>query len=222
MKPILFSTPMVQALLNTKPYTWPVKPIYDSKPFKGMTRRVIMSQPDKEDDCINYSTIEGYQTSPDQADVISAQDNKGETIILKPRYKKGDVLWVRETWVKGPTTDYDFYYRADCECQLDNTELVWKPSIFMPRKAARLFLEIKSVRIERLKKITPEDCVNEGGVKKPHYMTYGGEKCLAIHGRYIKEFAELWDSINKKRGYSWESNPWVWVYTFMRVESREG
>ena len=211
-KPIIFSTPMVQAILNTKPGVWPAEAIDPAKPFKSMTRRVMKPQP------IN---------------------NNGEKILsmrsLESRYAVGDILWVRETWNIHPLTKPDNlselgYCSACTACKNINGEYIykasfppsypctqWKPSIFMPRKVARLFLKVKSVRIEKLQKITPEDCVNEGAVKKPHYMTYGGESYLAIHGRYKTEFAKLWDSINAKRGYSWESDPWVYVIEFIRL-----
>ncbi len=89
----------------------------------------------------------------------------------------------------------------------------------MPRVASRLTLDVTGVRVERLQTITSEDCVAEGAVRKPHFMIYGGEKCLCLHSRYRKEFSELWDSINGKRpGCSWEDNPWVWVVEFKKVQ----
>ena len=137
--------------------------------------------------------------------------------------KAGDLLWVRETWCTIDCPHYEPYdchrfpymYRADEHAEQE--AIKWKPSIFMPRKAARLFLEVKSVRVERIQNISPEDAVSEGAVKRPHYIRYGGEPCLAIHKRYREEFAELWDGLNAKCGSSWDSNPWVWVYEFMRV-----
>ena len=72
-----------------------------------------------------------------------------------------------------------------------------------------------------MQSITPEQAVAEGAVKKPHYMKWGGEKCLVIHGRYKKEFSVLWDSSIKPTGralYGWAASPWVWVIEFERCE----
>lgn len=219
MKPIIFSTSMVRALLNTKPYTWPAKPIDPEKPYKCMTRRLVKPQPDPDDDYINGVTVEGFQTALYQADEYWLNTVEGESIQVKPRYEKCDILWVKETFTSD--NQGNFIYKADPMfegCGPGDIGWKWTPSIFMPRKASRIFLEVKSVMVEHLRKITPVDCVNEGSVKKPHYMIYGGDKCLVDHKRYKAEFAKLWDSINAKRGYSWESNPWVWVYEFMRIE----
>ena len=114
-KPILFSTPMVQALLNTKPNVWPAEPIDPGKPFKSMTRRVIKPQPDKEEPNINYCTIEGFQCAP-PGEEIWADTEKGESVQLKPKYEKGDILWVRETWTCKGINDKDLRALISYEC----------------------------------------------------------------------------------------------------------
>jgi len=89
----------------------------------------------------------------------------------------------------------------------------------MPREAARLFLEVKSVRVERLQDITEADAKAEG-VKDLCDICrgcYGGYSCIEYIPIYL--FEKLWDNINAKRGYLWDSNPWVFVYEFMRVEA---
>ncbi len=84
------------------------------------------------------------------------------------------------------------------------------PSIFMPKAAARIWLEVVSVRVERLQDITEEDAVKEG------VKAYGPNNCSGTSARIA--FAELWDSLNEKRGYGWDTSPWVWVVEFRRVE----
>jgi hypothetical protein len=199
-KPILFSSSMVNA-------------IYAGN--KTMTRRVINPQPDKHDPGINFTTKEGYQTSTQNAQEIWAKNSEGESIKLRQPYKKGDVLWVRETWK--PSGEYYLYAADFGNTKKEQAELgPWKPSIFMPYEAARLFLEITSVKIERLQCITAEDAVKEG------LDTSRGDPSGYISKVTDSEFATilfqgLWDALNAKRGYSWESNPWVWVYEFRRI-----
>jgi hypothetical protein len=100
---------------------------------------------------------------------------------------------VRETF----TVNHDkkYIYRADGNCTLK-----WKSPIFMPYDAARIFLRITNVRFERVQEITPEEVKKEG-----------------LPESDICRFAEYWDKLNSKRGYSWESNPWVYVVEFVRI-----
>ncbi|GHT90145.1 hypothetical protein FACS1894137_19510 [Spirochaetia bacterium] len=81
----------------------------------------------------------------------------------------------------------------------------WKSPLYMPRVASRFLLEVKSIKVERLQDISEEDARAEGG---------GGIE----PGEVFFNFGNLWDSINAKRGYSWEMNPWVYVIEFMRVK----
>ena len=148
------------------------------------------------------------------------------------RFRPGDVLYVRETW-KQATGDpagggyalFDTYvYKADGKAKDDYpldglmVEDRWHPSIHMPKEAARLFLRVTGVRLERLQAIKPEECVDEGAVKRPYYTRRGD---LVVVGRYKKEFAQLWDSTVKKSDldrFSWEANPWIWRITFEKYE----
>jgi hypothetical protein len=118
-----------------------------------------------------------------------------------PYGQVGDRLWVRETWLpfeaQGPNA---FLYKADIAL-INLHYLKWQPSIFMPRKASRITLEITNTRVERLHDITGADLLKEGIA---HGM--GG----------FKAYEELWNNINGKK-YPWESNPWVWVIEFRRV-----
>lgn len=120
-----------------------------------------------------------------------------------PYGQPGDLLWVRETWRQAQWKD-GILYRADKARSLGMDEYSdrhkWKPSIFMPRKASRLTLEITDIRMERVQDITTDDAIAEG-IKE----LQGGAKV---------EFHNLWDSINAKRGYGWKANPRVWVVVF--------
>ena len=137
-----------------------------------------------------------------------------------PYGKIGDRLWVRETFALRysilPHRKIEkYFYRADGEYE---GKLKWKPSIFMPRSASRINLEITNVRVERLQEITDTDCLNEGMVmfwkKNPSGIYQYGV------GKHWFDYPDdafqcLWNSINGKD--SWESNPWVWVIEFKRV-----
>jgi len=112
-------------------------------------------------------------------------------------------------------------YRADGEypARLKDTH-VWRPSIFMPRWASRITLNITEVRAERLQDISEEDAIAEG-VTGPHDVWY---PAFRVPGdskpRYSSAksaFTDLWDSINAKRGFGWDTNPWVWAISFERV-----
>lgn len=85
----------------------------------------------------------------------------------------------------------------------------WKPSIHMPRWASRINLEITDIRVERLQEINEEDAKHEG-VKRINAGDFGMET-------WSSAFRNLWDSINSKRGYGWDTNPWVWVIEFKRI-----
>ncbi len=87
--------------------------------------------------------------------------------------------------------------------------MAWKPSIFMPRWASRILLEVTDVRVERVQDIREEDARAD----------CGKEKCCEAEGHgAIVAFHGLWDSINAKRGFGWDVNPWVWVVEFKRIE----
>jgi hypothetical protein len=210
-KPIIFSGPMVQALLNTEPNTWPAEAVDSGKPYKWMTRRVIKPR---------YKPGEaGFELSRQSLN-IRIVDEEGMTVREDgPKYWPGDVLWVRETFTK---TKGDYIYRSDPAFEGLNKgdfSWPWTSPLFLPRKAARLFLEVKAVRIERLQEITEEDANAEGVFpgKCTGCGACSGSDCYDP----IRHFENLWETINAKRGYPWESNPWVWVYEFMRVKRGE-
>ena len=180
-RPIIFSTPMVKAILAGK---------------KTMTRRVIKPK-----------TLDKF---------INLIWNPDENLNLSP-WKVGDVLWVRETWNgirlgNGP----EYWYRADEPEDADTGVLRerWRPSIFMPRAAARLFLKVTSIRVERLQEITEEDAIAEGVLWNRARKINELEKSNNIIDNAEALFMRLWDAINAKRGYGWDLNPWVWIVEF--------
>jgi hypothetical protein len=130
-----------------------------------------------------------------------------------PYGQVGDHLWVRETWQHNPFGG--IVYKAGSGI-IDCGGRGWKPSIFMPRWASRITLEITNVRVERLQDISAPDCVNEG-------INTQGPYDVAIYDEFsshsIAQFAYLWDSINSKK-YPWASNPWVFAIEFKRVENK--
>lgn len=127
----------------------------------------------------------------------------------------GDRLWVRETWAQ-PFAEVEgsngVIYRADGPEYLGFAERRhgwgadgdWRPSIHLPRKFCRLLLDVKAIRVERLNDISEDDCKAEG--------------CVDRGDSASDQFAELWESINGKRGYGWKENPWVWVVEFERAQ----
>ena len=187
-RPILFSTLMVKSLLEGR---------------KTQTRRVVKPQPDKILHGEPYWKLGGFRDA------------------WKPWGIKGDCLWVRETWCPYPEelTGRRWYRATDEKSHSrwrDNSKqpkhlFNWRPSIFMPRWASRITLEITNVRIERLQDITEEDAIKEG-------CAHTGLGVSADEIESAREqFEKLWDSINGKK-FPWDSNPYVWVIEFQRRE----
>lgn len=197
MKPILFNTEMVRAILDGR---------------KTVTRRIV-----------DPKYIQSETAPIKTADGIFHFWCYGE---VKSPYKVGDILYVRETW----STQYDginddngygqYVYKAD-GTKLDNSRgsaSRWYPSIHMPKSAARIFLKVTDVRVERLQDITEEQAKAEG-VSGLCYDVETGEE------RYDMTFFKiLWDSTIKKQDidlYGWDANPFVWVIEFERVEPND-
>ncbi|HEU5276806.1 MAG TPA: hypothetical protein VFU97_24330 [Xanthobacteraceae bacterium] len=128
--------------------------------------------------------------------------------------RAGDRLWVRETWDAPPGTDdrREVAYRADYERDPEGAR--WRPAIHMPRWASRITLDVLEIRVERLHDITEEDAKAEG--VKPFAYDPGGD-CWT-DGKHRTAFSFLWNEINGWNPNSWDSNPWVWVVSFRRVE----
>ena len=184
------------------------------------------------------ATVDGRKTMtrtvvkhPEKIDSYRFKLNFPQINIVDPKlpYRVGDILWVRETWsqldadyraVTGKLDIEDFkgcriVYKADENPEHFN---YWRPSINMPRAAARLFLKVKDIRVERLQDITEQDILAEGTpfdreiYEMPCNIQNAGATYLA--GCFMR----IWDSINAKRGYGWDLNPWVWVIEFERAE----
>jgi hypothetical protein len=193
-KPILFSTAMVQAIRAGQ---------------KTQTRRVIKIDDAPENWKISIAGTSIVRTEPYDAKLS--------------RYAPGDILWVRETWCKHQEyynnganvfPEPHFIFKAD-GVKADK----WRPAIFMPREAARIFLLVKDVRVERLQDITEEDARAEGVLWERARKINQLETSDSIYDNAKALFMRLWDNLNAKRGYGWDTNPWVWVISFERIES---
>jgi hypothetical protein len=210
-RPILFSGPMVRALLNGS---------------KTQTRRVVKQQPDS-DEATGACWVEidgrhqwAWHAGEDE-DILP-----NEQQFFCPYGQPGDRLWVRETFARidGQTrpwieTDYRATYNhGDRLGDTLGIKKRWTPSIHMPRHASRITLEITNVRVERLQDISADDARAEGICYDPgedgvfHIPAIGGCTSDSAVGSYQK----LWQSINGLG--SWSANPWVWVVEFKRVE----
>lgn len=137
-------------------------------------------------------------------------------------FSVGQKLWVKETFkVNEPPSGW--IYRATDEAKLDpRDKRPWKPSIFMPRRASRITLEIESIRAERVQEISEQDAIAEGveswiAVREPGFM-----RCRGIHNDnyHRRQYEDLWESINGKG--SWARSPWVWVIAFRQIGNEEG
>ena len=200
-KPILFNTEMVRAIKEGR---------------KTETRRVIKR------DITNFCDVDT------DGELLDYEDSYGDFINPADlcRYKPGDILYVRETWRKhSPGTDA-FIYRADYPDEY-HRKMGFKPSIHMPKEAARIFLRITKVRVERLQAIKNEQILNEG-IKKEEFDRYIGQMPEKTE-EYVRlchliPWRELWDSTIKKQDlskYGWDANPWVWIIEFERIEVEE-
>lgn len=192
-RPILFSAPMVRALLAGT---------------KTQTRRVITPQPQRYTGATPGTWMYGHRN----LEGLFAEHVFGGCMAKLapcPYGVPGDRLWVRETWrvFGGPEYEYQHdprsvQFRAD-EAAFEQKE--WKPSIFMPRWASRITLEVTDVRVQRVQEISEDDALAEG-------MTCDGD-----HASARDNYETLWNYINEKRGHGWATNPWVWCVSFKRV-----
>lgn len=211
MKQILFNTEMVRAILDGR---------------KTCTRRVIKPQPYGK---CTYPL--GFVTDSTEKKEVGCfgfgiDEYGGSIQYAKPSYQPGDILYVRETWKNAPN---GYYYYEDWQRDDIADVTKWKPSIHMPKEAARIWLKVTDVRVERLQDITPKDAENEG-VGNLFYEDIGyseknyGTEVDPEYGIAKEQFSWLWDSTIKKSDldrYGWEANPWVWIIKFERCDKPE-
>lgn len=199
MKPILFNTEMVQAILEGR---------------KTVTRRTIKDLP-QEAKRIGWVTGSGNAKSYD----VAAFDINGNRRDYKTRYLIGDTLYVRETWQKSPAGTY--LYKTDNNGNLSNGHVYkWKPSIHMPKEAARLFLHVTNVRVERLQDMCLRDFINEGIVIREE--SFNDPENAYYQAKEF--FRELWNSTIKEaelEEYGWDANPYVYAYEFEFISKAE-
>lgn len=217
VKPILFNTEMVRAILDGR---------------KDATRRIVKG-------FIPNDAVWGY-TAFTPKGYISCRgtfaDGYGEKFFKLP-CESGDTLYVRETWCALPVNEAGhmrghsiYYYRADGDLRPEGWRGKWRQSIHTPKEAARIWLKVTDVRVERLQDITPKGAESEG-VGNLFYDDIGyGEKNYGTevdteYGIAKEQFAWLWESTIKKSDldrYGWDANPWVWVIEFERCEKSQG
>lgn len=211
-KPILFNTEMVQAIQAGR---------------KTQTRRIVKNQ-------------DGIHPRRSNIGFLGWDDGHGYQMM--PPCKEGDILWVREKWqhvynfddgdqlIDG-TGRYVYYadnpmpfdYWVDVDTGEHKEQMPWKPSIHMPKEAARIFLRVKDVRVERLKEIS-EGQAEQEGCAGWHIEISGGPWGVEDdpdEGTAVDDFQRVWDSTIKPEDrdmYGWDANPWVWVIEFERCE----
>lgn len=197
IKPILFNTEMVRAILDGR---------------KTCTRRVIELP----------ENMDGVPVgkSGDSSNPLGFMYPGG---IKRPPYQPGDILYVRETWCALPVNEAGhmrghsiYYYRADGDLRPEGWRGKWRPSIHMPKEAARIWLKVTNVRVERLQEITIDGIRNEG---ISSMAVHAGDMEIAL-----KEWKNLWNSTIKKTdldSYGWEANPYVFVIEFIRIDKPE-
>ncbi|WET08663.1 hypothetical protein P3S72_19405 [Pseudomonas sp. D3] len=203
-RPILFSAPMVRAILEGR---------------KTVTRRAV-----------KFPFIDRAVGCELSGNEIGPEEIRNNCPYGVP----GQRLWVRETWycdhfevMRGPYLKPDdlnasealddgaLVYAADGLTPYEADQPIWKPSIHMPRWACRILLEITDVRVERLQDITYEQAAAEGVHRGPLREWCASDEGGNCHKYPVPAFRDLWQSV----GGNWDANPWVWVVEFKRVTS---
>lgn len=252
IKPILFNTEMVRAILDGR---------------KTCTRRVIKPQP-QSGLCYTYGgshkSCIGKWTYPNRGahklwgeEYKLPENIKDEELSKRwnPPYHTDDILYVRETWERFECWNCEGDERGNCPNEpqksvLDKTcgcymyratneisgDARWHPSIHMPKGAARIWLKVTNVRVERLQEMKPVDVIKEGAYpdcwdclntygESGSQCCYGTEEQCSQCDEVMMEWEKLWNFTIKKSDldrYSWDANPWVWVIEFERCEKPEG
>lgn len=213
IKPILFNTEMVRAILDGR---------------KSCTRRI-----NKDANEYTVPDMDFYNADRRTYAVhnYSDKEHKNKLSIAERTCPicPGDILYVRESYSE---LTFGYVYKADGE-NIDHLGNVikWHPSIHMPKEAARIWLKVTDVRVERLQSITEGGAIREGAEgEECHHTNAGVFGCTdCMNTGWIEppqvEFMQIWDSTIKKSDidrYGWDANPWVWVIEFERCEKPEG
>ena len=217
-KPILFNTQMVRAILDGR---------------KSCTRRIVKPQ---WEECPNCKYVHNEYIYDNLAENVYCA-RCGYPLVSERRapYQPGDILYVRETWERFECCNCEGDEKGNCPKEpkksvLDKTcgcymyratdeisgDAKWHPSIHMPKEAARIWLKVTDVRVERLQEITADDIRNEG---LSSAAVHCGDMEIAL-----KEWEDLWNSTIKKSDlgrYDWNASPWVWVIEFERCEKMQ-
>lgn len=223
IKPILFNTEMVRAILDGR---------------KSCTRRLVKTR--RKDACGFYVTKKADGTF---SGIYEYDEN--ESMFdnpLMPPYQPGDIMYVRETWQYLYEMDGNeqiiegtgkYYYAATDTIPFDtyvdasgvtHERVPWHPSIHMPKEAARIWLKVTDFRVERLQDITEDGAKAEGAIDNRGFIHSPENEYDRIHTAR-EHFIEIWNSTIKKSDidcYGWDANPWVWVIEFERCEKPEG
>lgn len=211
IKPSLFNTEMVRAILDGR---------------KTCTRRIC-----KDANECTVPDMDFYNADRRTYAVHNFADKEHtEQLSIAERtcpICPGDILYVRETWKKAPN---GYYYYEDWQ-RNDIADITkWKPSVHMPKEAARIWLKVMNVRVERLQSITEEGAIREGAEgEKCHHINVGAFGCTdCMNTGWIEPpqvgFMQIWNSTIKKSDldrYGWDANPWVWVIEFERCKKPE-
>lgn len=214
--PILFNTEMVRAIPDGR---------------KSCTRRLVKND------------IEAVLNSPYHKAHPEVEDKQIISKLCNPPYKTGDILYVCEMWCALPVNEAGhmrghcvYYYRADGDLRPEGWRGKWHPSIRMPKEAARIWLKVMNVRVERLQEMKPVDVIKEGAYsdcwdclntygESGSQCCYGTEEQCSQCDEVMMEWEKLWNSTIKKSNidrYGWNANPWVWVIEFERCEKPKG
>ena len=228
IKPILFNTEMVRAILDGR---------------KTCTRRLVKFLPGENSQWTGYIK-----------DGLMLYNGRNEPCIRKVPYQPGDIMYVRETWQYLYELDGNeqiiegtgkYYYAATDTIPFDtyvdasgvtHERVPWHPSIHMPKEAARIWLKVTGVRMERLQEMKPVDVIKEGAYpdcwdclntygESGSQCCYGTEEECSQCDEVMMEWEKLWTSAIKKSDldcYGWDANPYVWVIEFERCEKPEG
>lgn len=230
IKPILFNAEMVRAILDGR---------------KGCTRRLVKND------------VEAVLNSPYHKAHPEVEDKQIISKLCNPPYQLGDIIYIRETWAWCPCWDcgldveetgcgheqeqkYNgekkehgcYIYRASCADNEYPSVDTWHPSIHMPKEAARIWLKVTDVKVERLQEMKPVDVIKEGAYsdcwdclntygESGSQCCYGTEEQCSQCDEVMMEWEKLWTSTIKKSDldcYGWDANPWVWVIEFERCE----